>query len=181
MAATYTTVLEVVVICAATSLETINIVENRIYNLAAPAMEIFAPTYTALPVICATGKKINVTPLPPTLAALPAGFTFSGQVLSVYSTDPLMTGTVTQLEWTATVEQTLPPTSTGTAPPPVQMRQPFKVTTQCVVQSILIQPIPATNYDIGVGGAITANLPPVTVTPAACKPFVQLQWTRESA
>lgn len=88
---------------------------------------------------------------------------------------------MTQLEWVATIEQTIPPaTPTSAPPPPVQVKKPFKVTTKCVVQSIVTQAITPINFDIGIGTAVSANLPPFTVTPTFCKPLVQLQWTRDS-
>jgi hypothetical protein len=57
----------------------------------------------------------------------------------------------------------------------------FKVTFQCSVTSIFVQPIPSIKYDIGVGGAFTTNLPLYTVTPSICQPFVKINWKLDSA
>lgn len=76
-----TTTVKVNVFCAATSLQTIDVVSDKIYNLGDPALELIAPIFTAQPVVCAFGKKITVTPVP---APFPPGFTFNGQILSVY-------------------------------------------------------------------------------------------------
>ena len=56
----------------------------------------------------------------------------------------------------------------------------FVISQTCIVDSVVVNPVPPVFYDIGLNMPVEAPLPSITVTPAACAPLVQLDWTNAS-